>query len=586
MIKKEQILKVLKKYGYYSLNRAPYLYQNEESSGLYFIWPTKNYGNLERVLFFDSEDSLEEEVYKYWWFMNNKNKVNIDVVFDDYQVLSPKVTYVYNNTILDVNKMKTFSIDNQIVDDKENLKIRQLQRTANILILILKEKIKLQNSTYYKVLELKDKLQNLNNEYNKKLMEYNKTKTNYVDTYELLEDENDESEKITNILFEKLANLKNIEELRSFIKNIVEYLASIDSSTVHIQNVYLLNRYPFEINDMEKKISILDKYLKHSKLLFKSHQKIEDQLNKIDENSECKKLININVYVDKEKKSILEKYKDYLNVDDVVLGDYIIEIEKLDINIPKILEAKQSKTLSFAEALDILKNNYEKLNKREKSACHIASSFLINCLNYLSSIPDLLFLSTNDVINNLVSNNNLEIFNESYKALDDYLNTNIRVKYFSLLKLDSLETFISSLIDALHILNKLNIKLEDNFFGYYTSKDTEIIPIYSKNIFHFNNQNSYMASILASTPLYYSPVYITKPLDIIENNNLEIKNSDSLFLLNSKISIKTDTNPVIVTQYERDKVSKKKDYIIINNMKENNKHYYYNDSITCKEDNV
>ena len=117
VIKKDLIslfIKVLKKYGFYSLNRAPYLYQSNDTYGIYFIWPTKHYGTLERILFFEQEHALEEEVFKYWWFLNHKNKLDITVVFDNYETLSPKVTYRMDQIVLTEQVMKEFKNEEDI----------------------------------------------------------------------------------------------------------------------------------------------------------------------------------------------------------------------------------------------------------------------------------------------------------------------------------------------------------------------------------------------------------------------------------------------------------------------------------------
>ena len=83
MITEEQIFNVLKKYGYYSLNRAPFVYRDKENLGIVFSWPNKHYGNLDRVIYIKTLEEAESEVYKYWWYMNNKDSANIDVLFDN-----------------------------------------------------------------------------------------------------------------------------------------------------------------------------------------------------------------------------------------------------------------------------------------------------------------------------------------------------------------------------------------------------------------------------------------------------------------------------------------------------------------------
>lgn len=585
MLKKEQILKILKKYGFYSLNRAPYLYQNKDLVGVYFIWPNIHYGNLERVLFFEDENMLEDEVFKYWWFLNNKNKVNVVVEFDNYKSLSPKVNYKINGTILTSAMMKSYSDDNFSVNDEAIiLKKKQLLRTANILIMILREKFKLQNDTYYKVLELQENLKQLNNTYYKKLNQYNNSNEEVSETYELLMDENDDSEKLANVLYDELALLDSHEDIRNFIKSMFTYLTNIDSSEIHLQNVYLLNRYPFEIEDVKKKIEILDKALKAKKKIFKLKNNVIEQLNEVDENSQCKKMINVNLYIEKEKKRVQEKYENHDNIDENILGDYILNFEKINIKIPEMVEAtNQAVFISKDELLEKLKQSYEKLTKKEKSACHIASSFLGECLNCLYNIKNLDQLSINELISQLILNKNIDKFNESFQFLDNYLNAKLRVKYFSSLKISTFETFLESLVSVVHVLDELNIKLNCGFTGYYNNKNKEIINIGLKNSCYFEQKSSYIATILPDTPIYYSPVQIVKPLDIVDKEELVLRENDFVFVLKHRLNIQTNLNKINVIRYEKDKVVKKKDFISIIEMKEKSTCVYYEDMISSIE---
>lgn len=585
MLKKEQILKVLKKYGFYSLNRAPYIYQNEDGFGVYFVWPNLHYGNLERVLFFDMEEDLEEEVFKYYWFLTNKNKIDIEVVFDDYETLSPKVTYKYMNTALSSSIMKSFfEKENGFVSEKDLIKKKQLQRTAQILIAILREKFKLQNETYFKVSELQEILKKLKNDYNKKFNQYNKSKDEVVESYELLMDENDDSDTLANTLYDDLALLNDIEEIRSFIESMFTYLSSIDSSEVHLQNIYLLNRYPYEIEDLKKKIDILDKSLKEKRKLFKPKQNAMTLLQKVDDESQCKQMININLYIEKEKKHIQEKYQNRGEIDENVLGDYLLNFEKINIDVPDMIESTQSVDLiDKTTLLESLKASYDKLTKKEKSACHVATSFLSECLNSLADIETLDQLNTNEVISQLILNKKIDIFNESFQLLDNYLNAKLRVKYLSILKINTFETFIESLIEVLHILNRLNITIENKFFGYYNIKDKEIININLKNLSYLDGKSSFVATIMPNVALYYSPVHIVKPLDIVDNMELVLRENFMLFMLKSKVDINNSLKKVNVIKYEKDKIVKKRDIIVIMNMKETKKCVYYEDLVKVSD---
>lgn len=585
MLKKEQILKTLKKYGFYSLNRAPYLYQNKELIGVYFIWPNVHYGNLERVLFFEDEKLLDEEIFKYWWFLNNKNKLNVLVEFDNYKSLSPKVSYKINGIVLTSAMMKSYNEQDFVLNNEEvSLKKKQLLRTANILIMVLREKFKIQNETYYKVIELQETLKQLSNTYFKKLNQYNKSNEEVSESYELLMDESDDSEKLANKLYDDLSSLDSIEDIRSFIKSMFTYLKNIDSSNTHLQNVYLLNRYPFEIEDVKKKIEILDKAMKAKKKIFKAKNNVSELLQEVDNNSECRKMINVNLYIEKEKKRIQDKYDNHDNVDENVLGDYILNFEKLNIEVPNMIESNSIVSFgSKEEILEELKQCYEKLNKKEKSACHIAASFLRECLNCLYDVKNIDELSINELISQLILNKQIDKFNEAFQLLDNYINTNLRVKYFSILKISTFELFLESLVSVIHILDKLKIRLKYGFIGYYNNKNKEIINIGLKNSCYFEKSSSYIATILPNTPIYYSPVQIVKPLDIVDKDDLVLRENDYVFSLKHRLTIETKPEKINVIRYEKDKVVKKKDFIVIMEMKEKSTCMYYEDNISVLE---
>jgi len=584
MLKKEQVLETLKKYGFYSLNRAPYLYQTKEEIGVYFVWPNKHYGNLERVLCFDTIEELEEEVFKYWWYFSNKESMELEVEFDNYQVLSPHVIYKYKGTILNLELMKNFPDKKNFANPKEILKRKQLKRTANILILILKEKCKTQNDIYFKISEMGEELKKLNNTFNKKLKQYQNEKEEEKESYELLMDDQDDSEKFIHSLQDELASLETEKEIREFITNVFTYLLDIETSESHLQNVYLLNRYPYEIEDMKKKINVLESALKNKKKIFKNKQDPLVLLKEIDNNSSCKKMVNINVYVEKERKQIIEKYQNREDIDENVLGDYLANFEKLDIPIPEIIKNNALEEIDKKELFEKLKAMYTKLNKKEKSACFVATSFLKDCLNILIEKDALHELNVSEVISKLILANQIDLFNEAFTILDTYLNAKIRVKYFSILNINTFENFIVSLIECIKILESMNMHIDKVIYGYYADKDKEkgMINFHLKNIYNYKNKNSYIVTVMPKVPLFYSPINIVKQLDIIESTELIERENDTIFLLRNQINRETKKEKIVVTKFEKEKVQKKKEYIVVTEMKEKNNCNYYEDRIYPK----
>ena len=585
MLKKEQILKILKKYGFYSLNRAPYLYQHKEEFGVYFLWPHLHYGNLERVLFFEDEESLEEEVYKYWWFLNHKNQIDIEIQFNNYEILSPQVNYLIDNVSYSREMMKNYKKqDSKKGETRVSLRLKKLERTATIIISILKEKFKLQNDTYFKVLELQENLNQLKNEYNKKFSELQKDSTSFSEAYELLSDEEDDSSKLANTLQNELLECHTDEELLNFIQMLFSYLVSVETSEVNIQNNYLLQRYPYEIEDIKKKIEILDNSLSSKKRVMKQKQNIMDLLEDVDKNSACKKMINVNLYIDKEKKRIEDLYNQCKSINEVNLGDYILNFANANIIVPPMIEEPEYKIdISKEELCSQVKQQYASLSKKEKAACHVAASFLKESLNILSDFSDLNLLSPSEVISRLIVNKQIDVFKDGYHYIEHYLNTKFRVKYMSILKIDSFENFIVSLIDVLQILDKINLQLAHSLNGYYNHKEKEILPFYLKNLSYFELKESYIIEIQKNTNIYYSPIQILKPLDILENNELVLRENEMFFLLKHKVNIQTTDDKICVVKYNKNKVIKKKDYICITEMKVKNECIFYNDVITKKE---
>lgn len=586
MLKKEQVLDTLKKYGFYSLNRVPYLYQNKEKIGVYFVWPNKHYGSLERVIYFEDDQKLEEEIYKYWWFMDNKEKAPIDVEFDNYEVVNPQIIYRHKGSILTSEMMKHFSENkNNFVDPREQLKRKQLTRTANILISILKEKCKLQTQTYLKVTEMEEEINKLNNTYNKKLKEYKNDKEVVRESYEILMDDQDESEKLIHALYDELASLETSEELREFINNMFNYLSDLEASESHLQNVYLLNRYPIEIEDLKKKIDILNTALQSKKKIFKNKQNPLEQIQEIENKSECKKMININIYIEKERKNIIEKYQNRENIDENVLGDYLVNFEKLQIEIPDIIPNNALEEIEKNELIKKLKTMFNKLNKREKSACYVASSFLKDCINILIEKEATKELNVNDVISKLILANQIDLFNDAFTILDTYINAKVRVKYFSILNINSFDGFLASLIEAIRTLNTINLNIDKSFHGYYNEKEKNkgMINLHLKNIFNYKDKVSFIATIMPSANIFYSPINIVKQLDIIESTELVERENDTLFLLKNKVTIETKSDKMEVVRFEKGKISNQKEYIVVTEMKGKNKCYYYEDRIYAKE---
>ncbi len=572
MKQKEEVLKILKKYGFYSVNRAPYIYCNKNKIGVYFTWQNKHYGTINRVLFFDTEELLEEEVFKYWWYLTNKNKLEIDVELNEYESISPKITYIYENMPLSIEDMKKLSNKKDItVNKEEEILCKELSRTCNILINIFSTKIDNFKNNKIKAKELEKELNSL-------IKKNKKIKINDLEeTYESFEEDENTFNNVLDSLESELTMLNSKERYSEFILKILEVIKSLDLNENNLKNNYLVNKYKLEIENIKSKIA--DSSSKEKKHLFKTKR---DSI--FSNSSDKNKLININLYIEKERKSIKEKYNNYENLNLVVLGDFIKEYEKLDLTLPPQIEAyNKDKLLNYKEVEDNLLVEFEKLNKKEKSACFIASSFLKPCLNILYSLNINDNLNANVIINKLITEGYLDMFNEAFKVLDNYVNTKIRVKYFNLLKLNDFKAFLLSLLNTIEILNSINIKIENSFYGYFNQIDDNIISIYLKNLYNIKNGLTYIGKFNPKSIIYFSPISITKEIDIIPNDELVIRESSSLFVLKNKLNIKIDEEIKSINYYEKDKSNLKNDYIVVGDILLKNVYKYYNCIIENKE---
>ncbi len=586
MLKKEDILKVLKKYGFYSLNRAPYLYQSDGRLGVYFVWPNKQYGHLERVSYFEDEASVEEAIFKYWWFTNNKDQYCITVEFDDYEIVNPTIIYKYKNCILTVEEMRNFSAFlEQYVDPKEELIRKQLSRSVTILLSLLKEKYKEQNETFSKVTEYSENLRTLTNTFYQKLKEYQRDKKEEALESEVLIDTLDDSEEVIKRLEEEFKMLTGFDEIRDFINTLAHCIKELDFSEAHFQNVYLLNRYPYEIQDVTKKIEVLNQQLKMRKKIFKSKKDALEELESIDHTSECNKMIPVELFIETEKKKVQEKYDLIKEVSEEFLGDYLATFLESQITLPPAIHVEGTiEEIDKKRLIATVKKAYEKLSETEKSACFVAScAILRECLHVLMSLGALNEININETISKIIVNQKIDLFNTAYQTLDYYTNAKLRVKYFSILKMNSFETFMLSLVDVARVLKKIEFKIDKSFFAYFTNVDKEVIPLYLKNVFYSSHKTSYIGIVHPETPFYYSPVEIVSKIDILDNTELLERESDTIFLLKEKIDVQRKPDKLVVVKFEKEKLEHNKDYTVILQMKEKSRCNYIENVIYKKQ---
>ncbi len=563
MINKSQMIRKLKKYGYYSLNRAPYIYNEDNKLGVYLVWPHKYYGTLERVIYVEDEEQLEKIIYEYWWFKQNKSKYDITVQLDNYETLSPQVSYQYKDRVIDAYLMQNF--EKEVINKpKEDERVQALKRTAHILILILEAKFDRQLNIFKEVSEMAEKLQQMQDEYLNKLKSLSGKEESSIDTIELLEDNQDNSQEVIMTLEESLNSIEAEEELSSFIDSLVEYMQEIDLNEGHLQNTYLNIKYKYDIENYQKRLEILNN-IKLKKRLFKNNKGVLDELKQIEDSNQSLTMINLNNYIKNEKQRIEENYANLNTIEKDFLGDYLIDFEKLKIEIPnrKIKEIKEE-TKDAKNLKTEIVNSYEALAEKEKCACIIANSFLRKLLYDLKKIPNLEDLETREIESILEQEQKIEEWKRLYKIIDNFENIKIRVKYMKILKTSTLTSFIESMKEVVGILNNIRITVE-NLVGYSLDTSGNYIDIQLKNIWAKNKKNVNIVKLEKEHKIYYCPITIKCMIDVETSNILEVKELENIFIFKDEIT-KLKTKPLEkVAIWEKDNIIKEKDYIEITN---------------------
>ena len=67
-VEKEVLQKILYKYGFYSLNKEPFLYVKNNEIGISFSFKDPFYGELTRIFLPKSIEEAEDFLAKYSWY--------------------------------------------------------------------------------------------------------------------------------------------------------------------------------------------------------------------------------------------------------------------------------------------------------------------------------------------------------------------------------------------------------------------------------------------------------------------------------------------------------------------------------------
>lgn len=539
-MKKEDLLKVFYKYGFHSLNKEPFLYEGKRGVGISYTFKDSIYGPLTRIYIPKDGSDAEDFLAKYYWYKKKSNQYNIEIILSDYKIENPTLKYFYNHLEMSLDSFqKLEKIKDDKINEKENSYFKKIKRTAFLMLSIIEEKIKVQNSTYLNLLKLNEKYQNLKLELNEKKEEYNKTKIEVKKTASLSEDIQD----YHNDLLEMKNYIKNAskEELEKYISILTDFLKSLEISDSFIKNKYELIRLPLAIDILNKQIKVVEEMSNKKKGFFTKKEDINSFLEEIKEQSDLKDIVSFLQYKTNEQKRVEEKYSMIPDLDIRTIGDFFIEFDNLNIKEPEIeTEKKQElKKYSYEEAMEQLEVNFQKRSREEKQILMLYHSILKNTRIYLE-------LDCNEFIKISIK--------EFIELIDHPNNILFKIKYFKNIDTTSIENSIKSLKKELSkikniapekVLTEINLFFKDGkqiTKKKYLEASNKKLLAPSQKI--EDNDVTYLATIKESTSVYFIPSEIT--YDFTQEDTLIQRNEQPFFLIDmEKNEIKEESSEII-----------------------------------------
>ena len=579
MITIESALKILKKYGYKSIDSQPYIYINNKEIGINYSYIDNKYGITDRVISFRNDTDLDAFLKKYQWYKLNNKKYDVKLKLNNYEVSSPEVLYIRDNHVMTDDEM--FNIDSY---DKTKKKNKRLSRTK-------KKLLEAQNlmKHYYMEKDIKEKyVSNFNSK-------ENELRRNYIELQSLVDQYNKKSNPIEFIEFKNDFKMSlNIESnINQLLAQFSEKLPNEEKISKLITSIWDLNKdlelneaymYAVKYNDdvdeelrlTVTKLDYMRELLSKKRSLFKIVD-LKKIFNNIDSTSTYESIYDDN-FEDKYKSFIYSKYDVLDKINEFRLCEYLnnfktnkaYDIEK---NIQRCSE-EQVKKVEFASMEEIQKDLSKEfnnnLNEKEKAALTLYVSLYRQLFDMIQRINNYDKLEISELINLLnITDSYNNIMDECYKKVKNIINESenkdIKKKIFKYIKFNSEEEFIKSLVDTIKVITKINSKmtLKHNVKLFFTVSDInnidkEKIITTSSIISPYMNSNNKNRIICANVKKGINILYSPKYLNILDNKLEEIDNKSELLLDTRDINIMTDENTIIYTRFKSNIVKTEK----------------------------
>ncbi len=532
---RESILNLFHKYGYYSQDKEPFIYDNNGSLGICFSYRDSYYGFLTRVFDVHNLGEAEDFLRKYTWYNKNRKKFPLEIKLSDYKIINPKIMFFCEEQELSYESMIKLDSTN-VLPSKDKMYLEKLKRTASILISILKLKIKTQEDTSNNLLKIKEQYYDALEELESKLALYHKR----YDKKAISKDKEEEPIFDVHIdeLLKTLQSMNDVKEIESFINELIAKLKNTETDEKFIANKYDLISLPLKIDEVNQKIKYLDSLLSKKRGVFSKKEGYEEEFKKIHDNSELNRIVSFEHFLKNELVRIEEKYAMIPELDLRTTGDFFVDFDNLNIKLPKMIGEKRN--VHYEDIMMDLEKNYELRSREEKNILILYHSLFYKLKYYLDyqDYPSISYL-VNDLYNVLKNENNLLI----------------KIQYLNFLDTYSIDAFLNSLrksfamiksFEKHRLLGAINVFFKG---GKDLSKLDYILTSNKRGLVYAqydgDNDINYIASLDEGLPLLFVPNEI----------NLDYKQDDSLVLYGMRPMLILDTKDFVITK-EKDGIIK------------------------------
>lgn len=507
--------------------------------GLFITFKTF-YGHLSRFISFLDEKEMKNFMKVYLFYRKHINDENMNVVFDNYEKLSPKVSFYFNNILVNENNLDDLNILNTNIEEL-------------VIDTTLDENIKLLEVIKEQIIEFINEIKSVESELEELLKTYKADVNEYKKTIdENYEEKNYELEKLqeANILKRIEIILQDVSETNFDTKynEIIETYKNVLNNEKYFHNVYSIELIKNEINKIDELKSSYENYINNTKKksgIFKKKISFQEYLSDNPVNE---------IFIDEQNIYNDIKIKNSSLIIKWVNNSYE-DLKRINGIVKNKIEEKN---VAVKTDVNRLENYFNNLSKKARNECLIVSSPLKELINIIIN-----FDSSKDIYNTMMKEEYYKNkFNEMYVVLSNKDNYVLARKYLKLIKLDTLEEFVNSLIDFVNNLNieTLSLNVDDTLkykMGLILKKG--FINASLKNQFPVNNRgdnNYYISNLKTNIKVYYSP-YIIK---FDDNGILQANKNEDIITFNIDGLRITDKSKVKVNNFMLKRFKNGNDY--------------------------